>query len=88
MTSDRRRIHAVAGIVGHRLGKRHGDRFPDAGLAPSSEALVDRHPLAVLLRHVAPRRTRSDAPQNAVDDLPVVERRPAFAPSLRRQQIL
>jgi len=86
MTSNRRRIQAVAGIVGHRLGKGRGHRFPDAGLAPSSEALIDRHPLAVLLRQIAPRRTRSNAPQDALDDLPIVERGPALAPTLRRQK--
>ena len=49
---------AVARVVRHRLGQPGGDRLPDAGLAPASEALVHRDPLAVLLRHVAPRRAR------------------------------
>jgi hypothetical protein len=31
MTANRLRIQAVAGVVGHRLGKSRGDRFPDAG---------------------------------------------------------
>jgi hypothetical protein len=47
MTPNRGRIPAVAGVDGHRLGKGRGGRFPDAGLAPSSEALMDRHPLTV-----------------------------------------
>src|SRR5438128_10380498 len=86
MTANRCRIQAVAGVVGHRLGEGRGDRFPDAGLAPSSEALIDRHPLTVLLRQIAPRRPSADAPQDAIDDLPIVERGPALASSLRRQQ--
>ena len=86
MTANRRRIQAVAGVVGHRLGKGRGDRFPDAGLAPSSEALINRHPLALLLRQIAPRRSCPNAPQDAIDDLPIVERGPALASSLRRQK--
>src|ERR1700682_4690688 len=86
MTANRRRIQAVAGGVGHRLGRGRGDRFPDAGLAPSSEALIDRHPLTVLLRQIAPRRPSADAPPDAIDDLPIVERGPALAFSLRRQK--
>jgi hypothetical protein len=76
MTANRRRIQAVAGVVGHRLGEGRGDRFPDAGLAPSSEALIDHHPLTVLLRQIAPRRLSADPPQDAIDDLPIVERGP------------
>src|SRR5256885_15198596 len=49
MTANRRRIRAVAGVVGHRRGKGRGDRFPDAGL-------------------------------------PIVERGPALASTLRRQK--
>lgn len=86
MTSDRRRIHAVTGIIGHRLGEGRGDRLPDAGLAPSSEALIDRHPVAVLLGDVSPRRSGPNAPQDAIDDLPVIERGAAFAATLRRQK--
>lgn len=88
MTPNRRRIQAVAGVVGHRLGERRCDRLPDAGLAPSSEALIDRHPLAVLLRQVAPRRSGPDAPQDAVHDPPIVERRAALATAFGRQKIL
>lgn len=88
MTSNRRRIHTVARIVGHRLGQRRCDGFPDPGLAPASEALIDRHPLAVLLGQIAPRRTGSDTPQNAVDDHAVVESGTALATPLRRQKIL
>ena len=87
MTSNRRRIQAVAGIVGHRLGERRCDRLPDAGLAPSSEALIDRHPLPILLGQIAPGRSGSDTPKNAVDDHAVVEGGAALASPLRWQQI-
>lgn len=88
MTSNSRRIHAVAGIVGHRLGERRRDGLPDPSLAPASKALIDRHPLTVLLGNVAPGRAGSDAPENAIDDQAVIGSGTALAPSLRRQQIL
>src|SRR5580698_8222241 len=74
MTANRRRTDAVARIVGHRLSERHSDRFPDARLAPSSEALIDRQPLAVLLRQIPPGHACPNAPQYAIDDLPIVKR--------------
>src|SRR5262245_30451701 len=86
MTSNRRRIHRMAGVVGHGLGERRSDNLPDACLAPSSEALIDRHPLPVFLRHIAPRRAGADAPENAIDDHTVVESRTALAPALGRQK--
>lgn len=88
MTANCRRIHRMAGVVGHRLGERRGDDLPDPSLAPSSEALIDGHPLAVLVQEIALRRPGSDVPQDAVDDHAVVERRPALAAALRRQQAL
>lgn len=75
-------------VVGHRAGERRGDGLTDARFAPSSEALIDRHPLAVLLRHVAPGRAGADAPQNPVQNLPVIVRRTALSTALRRQKIL
>ncbi len=56
MTANCRRIHRMAGVVSHRVGERRGDDLPDPSLAPSSEALIDSHPLAVLVREIAPRR--------------------------------
>jgi hypothetical protein len=87
MSPNHRRIHGVTGIVGHGLSERRGDDLPDTGLAPSSETLIDRHPLAVLLRHIAPGRTGSDAPQDAIDNHAVVERRTALASPLSGQKI-
>jgi len=57
----------------------------DPGPAPAPEALVHRHPLAILLRHVAPRRPGADAPQDAIDDRPVVAGWAVPAAPLRRQ---
>jgi len=88
MSANRRRIHRVAGIVGHGLGERRSDDLPDAGRAPAPEALINRHPLAVLLRHIAPGRAGSDAPQDSIDDHAVVERRTALASPLGGQKIL
>src|ERR1700689_620325 len=88
MTSNRRRIHAVTGIVGHRLDECRCDRLPYPLVAPSSKALIDRHPLPVLFGHIAPWRTGTDAPQNAVDDHAVVEGGATFSAPLSRQQIL
>lgn len=68
MTSNRRRIHRVARIVGHRRGQRRSDDLPDPGFAPPSEALIDRRPFAVLLRHIAL--------QNPINDGPVIMCKP------------
>jgi MFS family permease len=51
----------MAELVGHRLGKDRGGRFRNPGLAPSSEAVGDRHPLTAILRQIAPRRPSADA---------------------------
>src|SRR5271169_6685053 len=82
MASNRGAVDAVAGVVRHRLGQRGSDGFPNAGLAPASEALVHGHPLAVLLRNIPPGRAGAQVPQDAVDDGAVVVRRPALATPL------
>ena len=74
-------------VVSHCAGERRGNGFPDARFAPSSKALIDGHPLAVLLRHVAPGRACAYAPQNPVHNLPIVLRRAALAAPLRWQKI-
>ena len=88
MTPNCRRIHHVAGVVDHRLGERRSDDLPDPGLAPASEALINGHPLAVLLRQIALRGAGSDAQQDAIDDHAVVERRTALVSSFGGQKIL
>ena len=86
MSPNRRRIHGMVCIVGHRLGQCRRDAFPDPGLAPSSEALIDRNPFAIFVRQVAPWRARTNTPKNTVHDLPIVERWTAFASAFRRQK--
>lgn len=63
----------------HRLGERDRHALPDARGAPSSEAPVDRVPVAVLLRHVAPRRAAAQTPQDAVDNIAIILGRAASA---------
>jgi hypothetical protein len=75
-------------IVCHRLGQNRRRGLPDASLTPAPEALVHRHPLAIFLRQVAPRRAGAHPPENAVHNGPVVARRAALAPTLGRQEVL
>jgi len=49
-----------------RLRYRIHQPIPDAGFAPAIEAIVGRRVRAVALRQVAPRRTSSQYPENAV----------------------
>lgn len=75
-------------VVSHCAGERRGNGFPDARFAPSSETLIDCHPLAVLVRHVAPGRAGANAPQNPVHDLAAVLRGAALSTALRGLKIL
>ena len=80
---------AHAGGADHRdgavasLGHSVENAVPDAGRPPPDDAVVERRPRPVPLRHVAPRRPGPEAPQDAVDHAPVVDRRDA--PRLGRQ---
>ena len=59
---------------------------------PSPKAPKDRVPVAIFLRDITPRRSGAQPPQDAIDDVAVVVRRPcptAFAGlPLNRQQNL
>jgi hypothetical protein len=59
---------------------------PHPCLAPAPKPAVDRLPLPVALRHIPPRRSCAQHPQNPVDHLPVFQRRPPRSGLLRRQQ--
>jgi hypothetical protein len=61
------------------------DVLPDAFNRPASKPAVDGGPFAEPLRNVAPRRSRSQHPDDPADDGPVVEIRSATA-NLRRQE--
>src|SRR5580658_390016 len=72
MGANRGGIDVVLTAFRHRLGKSDSHALPDAGGAPSSEAPVDRVPVAVLLRHIAPGRTAAQPPQNAIDNIAII----------------
>ena len=64
------------------------DLLPQPPFAPAVEASVNRLPWPIPLRQVAPRSTRSQDPQNAVDDLAMVRSRPTGFWLLRWKQRL
>src|SRR5581483_7974217 len=68
-----------------RLGQGGRGLRPDTGQAPAAEAPPDAVPVAISLRHIAPRGASAQAPQNAIDGRPPVLRRPP-APALHRRQ--
>jgi hypothetical protein len=72
-------------LVAHSLQLRQ-HLVPDAGLAPALEAAVNRRPAAIPFRQIAPRRTRAQDPENAVDDRAMVAVRPSGPRLLRRKQ--
>ena len=90
VSADGGTIDAVVAGVRHHLGQGDRHDLPGAGLAPAPEPPVDRVPLAVLLRHVAPRSTATQPPQNAVQNRTVLGRTPSATTHrwLDRQQIL
>lgn len=62
MGANRGAIDAVMAAVGHDLGQRDRDGFPDAGLALTSESSVDRIPVTVFGRNITPRRPAAKPP--------------------------
>src|SRR5438477_387437 len=56
--------------------QRGGDPDPWAIAAPAMEAAEDRRPGPLALGEVAPRRAGMQDPEDAVDDRPVIGRRP------------
>jgi len=59
---------------------------PDAGLAPTIEAIVSAGVRPVALRQIPPRRSRPEYPENAVHDPPVVLGLPPRTP-LRQDRL-
>lgn len=72
MGAKRGAVDAVMASVDHDLGQRHRHRFPDTGLAPSTEPAIDRVPVTVFGRHIAPRDATAHPPEDAIDDRAVV----------------
>ena len=59
--------------------------IPDSSLAPAVEAIVGRRVRPVSLGHIAPRRTRAQHPEDAVEHAPAFLRLDA-APLCRQQR--
>ena len=60
--------------------------FPHASMAPAAEALMDRLPLAITLRQIAPMCARAQNPEAAVDKQPVIRASAPWIASLAGQQ--
>ena len=90
MGANRGAIDVVVAAFGHRFGESNGDALPNPRGAPSSEPPIDRIPVAILLRNVAPGRTCAQPPKNTVDDAAIILGRASSSPpprfSLNRQQ--
>lgn len=67
-----------------RLGQRFENCAPSSSLGPAIEAIVDRSVRAVLMRAIAPSRTRLQHANDAADDAPVVV---PIRPCQSRQQM-
>ena len=67
----------------HDLGQRDRYGFPNPGLAPAPKPTVNRVPVALFGRHIAPRHAAAQPPENSIDDRTVVFGWPP-APSGRR----
>jgi len=65
------------------LGNRHHQPVPDAGPAPTIKAIVDGCVRSIPLGQIPPRRSRPQHPKDAIHDLSVILRLPAWA-SLRQ----
>lgn len=56
--------------------QRLEDMFPDAGMAPTAEAFMERLPLAIAFRQIAPMCAGAQNLQAAIDKQAVVRARP------------
>ncbi len=89
-----RDVAANAGAVDHvlpvvrqpQVDQRLQKSIPDALFGPAPKSDIDRVPLAVALVHVAPGTAHSQHVEHAIEEAPIVARRPRPATPLRRQQ--
>jgi hypothetical protein len=85
-------VCANDGTVDHQMlviaiGRQCSEHpLPDAGTTPAAEALMDRLPLTVTLRQVAPACAGSQHPQTSVDEQTVVHSRAPGIANLAGQQ--
>ena len=77
VSADGGTIDAVVAGVRHHLGQGDRHDLSSASLTPAPEPPIDRVPLAVLLKHVAPRRPAAQPPENTVQNCPVLGRTPS-----------
>ena len=61
-------------LVADQLGE---DTLPDPGPRPAHEPRMHALVLAIALRQIVPPGSRSQHPQNSIDELPVIRRRSA-----------
>jgi hypothetical protein len=80
MGANRGAIDAVVPTVCHDLGQRNRHRLPDPSFTPAPEPPVDRVPVAILGRHIAPRRAAAQPPEYPIDDGSVLLRQATAAP--------
>jgi len=89
MGANRGAIDVVVAAVRHDLRQRDGHCLPDPGFTPPPEPPIDRVPIAVIGRDIAPRRATAKPPEYAVDNGAVLFRPPAtpMVRCLNRQQL-
>ncbi len=90
MGTNRGAIDAVMAAVCHDLCQCDGYGLPNSGFAPPPEPPIDRIPIAVFGRNIAPRRATAKPPEYTVDNCAVPFRPPATTPvrCRNRQQTL
>ena len=88
MGANRGAIDAVVTAVRHDLGQRDRYGLPDPGIAPAPKPPVNRVPVAVFGRDIAPRRAATEPPEYPVNDRPVRFGPPTSPPvrCINRQQ--
>ena len=79
-------IHTAFRIFLGKNGRE--DLVPDAFSLPSEKPAVDGAPWTISFREVPPGDTRLQSPENTIDDLPMIFRRPACLLSLGWKQRL
>jgi hypothetical protein len=78
--------HLDRPIPGAACSNRRHDFLIDPGVAPACKPAPHSVPIAKAFRQVAPGRAGPGDPEDALQDLPIVDRRAACTPALRRQE--
>ena len=90
MGANHSAVDAVVAAIHHGLSQYNRNDLPDPGLAPPPEPPVDRVPVAVLKRNVAPGHAAAKPPKYTIDNRAVRLRLTASTSvrRLNRQQTL